>query len=122
MLLIKTKKYFWGIVFLTPWLLGIIFLFGFPLLQSLYYSFYELIPKPGQLLTEFVGFENYIFAFNEHVTPVSSFKVELLNTVTDVVINLPVLLIFSLFIAVMLNAEFKGRAAIRAIFFIPSDS
>lgn len=115
----KNQKIFWGIVFLTPWLLGIIFLFGFPLLQSLYYSFYELIPKPGQLLTEFVGFENYIFAFNEHVTPVSSFKVELLNTVTDVVINLPVLLIFSLFIAVMLNAEFKGRAAIRAIFFIP---
>ena len=34
-------------------------------------------------------------------------------------INLPVLLIFSLFIAVLLNKEFRGRAVVRAIFFIP---
>lgn len=115
----KNQKIFWGIVFLLPWLFGIIFLFGFPLIQSLYYSFFELTPKPGQILTEFVGFENYIYAFNEHVTAVSSFKVELLTTMGDAAINLPVLLIFSLFIAVMLNAEFKGRAVVRAIFFIP---
>ncbi|CCV65413.1 MAG: sugar ABC transporter permease [Paracholeplasma sp.] len=115
----KKQKLFWGVVFLLPWLLGIIFLFGFPLIQSLYYSFFELTPKAGALLTKFVGFDNYIYAFNEHVTTLSSFKVELLTTMGDAAINLPVLLIFSLFIAVMLNAEFKGRAVIRAIFFIP---
>jgi ABC-type sugar transport system permease subunit len=113
------QKQFWSAVFLLPWMLGIVFLFGMPLIQSFLYSFFKLTPRVGEIVLEFVGLGNYLFAWNTHVTTVSSFKVELINTVTDVVINLPVLLIFSLFIAVMLNAKFRGRALVRAIFFIP---
>lgn len=115
----QKQKQLWSFIFLLPWLLGIVFLFGMPLIQSFMYSFFKLTPRVGEIVLEFVGFGNYLFAWNTHVTTVSSFKVELINTVTDVVINLPVLLIFSLFIAVMLNAKFRGRAVVRAIFFIP---
>ncbi len=115
----KQQKVVWSIIFLTPWVLGFIFLFAVPFFESLRYSFYELTPKSGEIIKDFIGFENYYYAFNEHVIRNTSFKVELINTTMDAMINLPVLLIFSLFIAVMLNMEFKGRSFVRAIFFIP---
>jgi len=115
----KNQKRLWAAIFLAPWVIGFVTLFLVPLIQSFLYSFYQLTPQVGQITRTFIGFDNYIFAFNTHVTQTSSFKVELLNTTGDSLINLPVLLIFSLFIAVLLNMKFKGRAAIRAIFFIP---
>ncbi len=115
------RKVLWGLVFIAPWLIGFIMLFAVPFFQSLYYSFFELTPIVGGIEKEFVGFGNYIYAFNEHVVAStnSSFKIELLDTLKNAALNLPVLLIFSLFIAVLLNHEFKGRAIVRAIFFIP---
>jgi len=115
----KTEKLIMSIIFLLPWLFGLAFLFLIPLIRSFRYSFFKLTPQSGQILEEFIGFDNYLFALNNHVTQTSSFKVELLTTSFDVAINLPVLLIFSLFIAVMLNMKFKGRAIVRAIFFVP---
>lgn len=115
----KKQKFIWAIVFLLPWMVGFLMFFLVPLIGSFRYSFFELSSNSGQILEQFIGFDNYVFAFNTHVTQTSSFKVELINTTVDALINLPVLLIFSLFIAVMLNQKFKGRAFVRAIFFIP---
>lgn len=116
----KNQKRFWAAVFLAPWVIGFVTLFLVPMVRSLYYSFFKLITVDGGGLTlEFVGFGNYDYAWNDHVTTISSFRVELINTIMDAVINIPVLLIFSLFIAVLLNMKFKGRAVVRAIFFIP---
>src|SRR5690554_3646085 len=115
------QKLFWAVIFLLPWFLGLMLLFVVPFFQSLNYSFYKLTPQVGSILFEHVGFGNYIFAFNEHVSTGTntSFSVELINTMTDVAFNIPVLLIFSLFMAVLLNMKFKGRAIVRAIFFVP---
>lgn len=115
----KHQKVMWSFIFLFPWFVGFITLFLYPLVASFRYSFYELKAVAGRIEETFIGFDNYVFAFNEHVWNGTGFKVELFNTTLDAVINLPVLLIFSLFIAVMLNMEFRGRALVRAIFFIP---
>lgn len=115
----KKQKLLWAAIFLLPWLIGVGFLFLTPLIESLRYSLYDLQPEAGNISKTFIGFENYLYAFNTHVSGSTSFKVELLNTTVDVIINLPVLLIFSLFIAVMLNMKFRGRAIVRAIFFVP---
>lgn len=115
----KRQKLIWSFIFLSPWILGFVTLFLVPLVRSLRYSFYKLESTSEGLLTTFSGVQNYIYAFNEHVTSNSSFRVELINTTIDALINIPVLLIFSLFIAVLLNMKFKGRAFVRAVFFIP---
>lgn len=115
----KQQKLIWGIIFLLPWFIGVMLLFVVPLFDSLRYSFYQITARPGELITEFIGFDNYIYAINTHVTSSSSFRVELITTTMDSIINIPVLLIFSLFIATVLNMQFKGRAVVRAIFFIP---
>lgn len=113
------RKVLFGLIFVVPWLVGFVMLFVYPFIQSFYYSFYELTPITGGIDLKFVGVGNYIYAFQEHVFGDTSFKIEILNTLQDSIINLLVLVIFSLFIAVLLNHEFKGRAIIRAIFFIP---
>ncbi len=115
----RREKLIWAIIFLTPWVLGLLIFFLIPFFRSLYFSFFTLEPTPDGIVSTFAGFNNYIYAFNQHVTSSTSFRVELVNTTLDAVINIPVLLIFSLFIAVMLNMKFKGRAFVRAIFFIP---
>lgn len=115
----KNQKLVWAFIFLAPWIIGLLLLFIWPFFQSLTYSFFKLTPQVGEIQQEFIGFDNYIFAWNTHVTARSSFKIELINTITDVIFNIPVLLIFSLFIAVLLNMKFRGRAFVRAVFFIP---
>lgn len=115
----KEQKAVQGVLFALPWIAGILLFFITPFFQSLMDSFYELTPQPGTIDRVFVGFANYKFALNEHTTLTSSFRVELVTTAGDVAANIPVMLIFSLFIAVMLNMEFRGRAFVRAVFFIP---
>lgn len=114
----KREKFIWSLIFLAPWIIGFLTLFLVPLVRGFMYSFFTL-DQDGGLVTTFNGLGNYVFALNEHVRGNSSFRVELINTTVDALINIPVLLIFSLFIAVMLNMEFRGRAFVRAVFFIP---
>ena len=64
---------------------------------------------------EYIGFGNYIEAFTSHAT----FKQTLTSSVMDMLIDLPMILFFSLFVAMLLNRKFKGRALVRAIFFLP---
>jgi len=115
----KRQKHFWAFVFLAPWMIGFLMFFLIPFIRSLYFSFFTLEPTPDGIISTFNGFKNYVYAWSQHVTSNTSFRVELVNTTLDALINIPVLLIFSLFIAVMLNMKFKGRALVRAIFFIP---
>ena len=63
---------------------------------------------------EFVGLEFYKEAFE---TP--DFVTALLAGLQQLVLEVPAVIIFSLFIAVVLNQKMVGRAAFRAIFFVP---
>ena len=64
---------------------------------------------------EYIGFGNYLEAFTSHAT----FKQTLASSVMDMMIDLPMIIFFSLFVAMLLNRKFKGRALVRAIFFLP---
>ncbi|HLT00151.1 MAG TPA: sugar ABC transporter permease [Acholeplasma sp.] len=115
----KREKLVWALIFLAPWMIGLVVLFLIPFVESLRYSLFDLQAQVGYIQETWVGFDNFLYALNTHVTTDSSFRLEIINTMTDAVINLPVVLIFSLFIAVLLNMDFKGRGIVRAIFFIP---
>lgn len=116
----KNQKTLWGILFLLPWIFGLVVLFLYPLIESLLFSFSNVGQADGGgLTTTFTGFQNYINVLNTHTKANTFFKIELLTTIGDALINLPVIVIFSLIIATILNTEFKGRAIARAIFFIP---
>ena len=116
----KKQKLMWALIFLAPWFLGLCFFFAFPFFQSIWNSFFELSPSSEGITSTFVGLANYRFALFEHTTDTNAtFNSEIINTIIDLFVNIPIMVIFALFISTLLNTEFKGRAIVRCIFFIP---
>ncbi len=109
------RRALWGWVFIAPWIIGFAFFFMFPLIQSLIYSFSELTLTTTGMTLEFNGLANYIEALTVNV----DFNRTLIEVVVNMLVNVPLIVIFSLFVAVLLNQQFKGRMLARAVFFLP---
>ncbi len=104
-----------GYLFIAPFIVGFILFMLLPLAQSLRMTFNEVNPGNGGFDMVWVGIKNYKDAFT--VDP--DFVPFLLSELSTVALNTPATLIFSFFIAMLLNQNFKGRGAVRAIFFLP---
>lgn len=118
-------------LFLTPTILGFLLFFAYPLVMSLLYAF-STVKSNGEFFFGQVfpmGDKGYDFTATPVIDYFNNFKyalrvnedfpVSLWTTIKDTVIDTAVITIFSLLIAVMLNGNFKGRAFVRAIFFLP---
>jgi len=114
-LTLTQKRSLLGVVFILPWLLGFVFLFATPLVQSLQFSFSELKVAPGGYELDFLGFDN----FNEALFVDANFNRILTESVLQMAWNVPMILFFSLFAATLLNQKFRGRPIARAVFFLP---
>ena len=105
-----------GYLFIMPWLIGFIWFYLRSLLLSVEFSFSNLTVNPGGGYSlEFVGLQNYIYAFRAHAT----YKQVLTTSLGNMLIDVPLITFFSLFMAMLLNRKFKGRTLVRAIFFLP---
>ena len=104
-----------GLLFLTPWILGFIFFFLVPIVNSIRYSFNDLKASDNGYALTFEGWSNYSQALYVD----ANFVRNLTTVVTNMVVNVPLIIIFSLFISVLLNQKFFGRSFTRAIFFLP---
>ena len=104
-----------GWIFVLPFILGLLIIYIPVIIDSFRYSLSSMSPVAGGYLFEFVGFENY----QEALFKDASFTKTLISGIKGMIIDIPVIVIFSLFVAVILNQKVLGRAAFRAIFFIP---
>lgn len=105
-----------GFLFITPWLIGFIWFYARSLFMTIQFSFSEMIVNPGGGYTlDFVGLDNFIYAFRAHAT----YKQVLTTSVGNMLVDVPLITFFSLFMAMLLNRKFKGRTLVRAIFFLP---
>jgi ABC-type sugar transport system permease subunit len=123
----RQRKALWGVVFIIPLVIGFIFFFVLPFFTTIFYSFSWI----GQLgvndytkdsvgyTTSFVGFDNYRYLWSGYSTSLGTFPSILSSTAWSIILNIPLVMIFSLIIAVVLNTKFFGRAFIRAVFFMP---
>lgn len=111
----KQKQDAKGYLFVMPFILGLLLIFFVCLGTSLKDSFFTFIRVGGLAEAKFVWFENYRKALR--VDP--DFLRIMLTTVGDMLLNLPIILIFSFFAANLLNQKFIGRSLARAIFFFP---
>lgn len=103
-----------GWIFVLPFVLGFLLVYLPMIYRSLLLTFqYEVRGAVGEYV--FVGFKNYIDAFVVD----STFIQKLLSGLQTLALDVPCILIFSLFMAIMLNQKMVGRAAFRAIFFMP---
>ena len=107
------RNYKWGILFISPWLVGFFGLQLYPLLQSLYYSFTDFsILSDGK----WIGIRNYAELFNTDRYFWKSFKL----TVKYAFMTVPMKLLFALFIAMILNMKLKFINIFRTIYYLPS--
>ena len=108
-----------GYFFVAPFILGIILIYLPILIDSIWLSFHkeltEIVNGVPTTVLEFRGLEYYKFAFVES----PDFVTKLIAGLQQLVFEVPAVIIFSLFIAVVLNQKMLGRAAFRAIFFVP---
>ena len=107
-----------GWLFVLPFVLGFVLIYIPIIIDSIRYSFSlasyaDVAGAPMNF--EFVGWSNYSNALFKD----ANFVEKLVQGLTDMVMDIPMILIFSLFMAVLLNQKMAGRAVFRAIFFIP---
>ena len=105
-----------GLVFMIPWIIGFLMFFLYPFLRSVLLSLQKVTFLPGGgFSAEWVGLQNYITA----LTKDQNFLPMAAGSLVDLLVNVPVCLVFSFFVAVLLRQKFFGNAAVKAIFFLP---
>lgn len=112
---LEQKNRYYGLYFILPWFIGFLFLFLAPLVSSFRYGLSKLKVTDEGFTLNFVGLENYKEALFSH----ESYVRTLTESFVNIVVNTPLIIIFSLFFAVILNQKFRGRVLARAIFFLP---
>lgn len=111
----EKRKSLYGYGFIGIWLVGTVVFFLIPLIKSLIWSFCDVTIDTGHTSLKWVGFKNFDYS----ITTDPKFTDCLKSTLFEALWKTPLIVIFSLFIAVILNQKFKGRALARAIFFLP---
>ncbi|MGP4039677.1 carbohydrate ABC transporter permease [Gracilibacillus sp. D59] len=106
----QKNNVFWGLVFLTPQLLGLIFFAIIPLSSALVLSFMKW---DGFGERSFVGLDNFIYQFTN-----SEFWTATYNTILYTIFTVPIGLLISLLLAVALN-KIKGKEIYRLFYFMP---
>ncbi|MBQ6528296.1 MAG: sugar ABC transporter permease [Clostridia bacterium] len=122
----NVRESLWGYFFILPWMIGICIFFLSGVANSLLYSFYnlkldnglQLIPLTGEDAlgnTVYTPLANYMSVINKEL----NYPITLANFAVSLILQLPVIIAFSLIIALMLNGKLKGRGIFRTIFFLP---
>lgn len=112
---LQRRKAISGYLFIAPFIIGFLAFMVKPLFQSLYMSFCTVEVSPNGIHNVFKGLANYIQAF----TIDTEFNRLLVEEISRMCINSLAIMVFSFFVALILNQKFKGRALVRAIFFLP---
>lgn len=106
-----------GWLFILPFLIGFVLIYLPMVKDSIVFSFSKINAGTGggAYTTEFVGWDNY----KEALLVDPDFVQTLVKGLQQLAFDIPAIIIFSLFMAVMLNQNMAGRGVFRAIFFIP---
>jgi ABC-type sugar transport system permease subunit len=112
---LKRRKARWGYLFVLPWMLGFLFFFAAPVIQSLWYSLSDIKMSDTGFALTWVGMDNYAFMLLKD----SRFVPLMTDAVLEMLYKVPLIVILSLFIAVLLNQKFRGKGLFRSVFFLP---
>ena len=103
-----------GIVFSLPLIIGLLIFFIPTVFMGFRFAMSDVSVAQG-LELKFTGIENIKYALR--VDP-KYFQL-VISDISDLITTLPIVLVFSLFIAVLLNGKVWGKGAFRVIFFLP---
>jgi len=116
-LTLEGKNAITGYLFILPFIIGFLSFMFFPIVESLQMVFSDVRMDPDKqgFTMQFIGIENIrrAVAIDPHFTRF------LAEEVFRMLLIVPAIIIFSLFVALILNQEFKARGIVRAVFFLP---
>lgn len=117
----RTKRKLNGFLYTLPWIIGFIMFFAVPIVNTIIWSFSNVgVKDTGGMALSPNGVKNYISLFMEQVTTDEQTFLQLFTDENvNLLINAPIIVIFSLFLAILANMNFKGRGFVRVIFFLP---
>ncbi len=110
------KRAITGLIFITPWLIGFLWFYVKGFIQSVRFSLSDMqMLETGGYQLEFTGLANFKYALFQD----AEYNQILVSSIGNMLIDVPLIIFFSLFIAIILNGKFKGRTIFRAILFLP---
>lgn len=112
---LKTKKAWTAQVFLLPFYLGFIIFFLYPAIDSVRMSFSDVSIGIDGYSMKNIGFDNYYNAFYVD----ANFSSNIVNSIIRMLWEVPVIVMLSLFLAMLIKPKYKGRTFVRAVFFMP---
>ena len=110
----ETKRKWYGFSFILPWLIGCTLFFILPLIQTFGYAFQSLQASPTGFTATDVGWLNFENLFFKD----ADFLPALVTSLGELV-QVPLILVYSLFFAVLIKDKFPGRTFMRAVAFMP---
>lgn len=111
---LEKRKVISGYVFILPWMLGFLAFLVYPLVMSLYMSFRKMTSVSGMQM-DYIAWENYSRAVLKDVNFIPLFY----DAIRNAFVEIPLILVFSFFMAMLLNHQVIGRAFFRGAFFLP---
>lgn len=113
--LFRWKDYGVGYLFMLPWILGFCSFVAFPIGWSVFNSFHKISITADGFQYTWVGLDNYRHMLFEN----SAYPIILITYFQQMLIIIPLILIFAFFVALLLNQRFPGRGFMRTVFFLP---
>ena len=113
---LRQKRAFTGLIFILPWLIGFLWFYGKGFIQAARFSLSTMTMQPtGGYTLDFVGLDNFKYLLFQH----ASYNQTLVSSVSNMLLDVPLIIFFSLFMAIILNGKLKGKTAMRVVLFLP---
>ena len=111
----KTRNMLLGYAFILPWFIGLLVFTAWPVIYSMYLSLCRVAVTTSGIDAQFTGFVNYVQAFREDI----NWSGLLVNQSLYVLGCTPLIIVFSVIMALLLNQKVRGRLFFRALYFFP---
>ena len=113
--LLSKRRESGGYIFILPWFIGALIFFIYPFIQSIYFAFCDLTFSEKGLVKKFTGLENFRVVFFENPEVFQ----KLVNSVTQMLTELVLIITLSFILSIILNQNFHGKTFARAVFALP---
>lgn len=112
---LKNKESLKGYVFLIPLIIGLVTFFIIPVAKSFLFSISDVTSGREGYQIVLRGFA----AYKEALTVHTSYRQTVTSAIIDMVLTTPLVILFSFFMASVLNQEFMGKTFFRVVLFLP---
>jgi ABC-type sugar transport system permease subunit len=111
----KRREMMTGYMFVLPWIIGFLLFMAWPIYFSLNMSFNKVIISSEGIKKTWLGWNNFKYAFLSD----PKYLEELLTFIKSVIFMIPIIIVFAMLVALLINQPIRMKGFFRAIFFLP---